>query len=132
MSVCSWKNSHYASHVAATQVVSTHGRINAKIKVTFLLYVFIRKIACKHHRALYSVKADIQHIMNIAKTALFLIVYRFSGLLLYPRKNNSLPGSRDGGGGGGAGGILIEPNLKLFSIIDGFPRYRMNKNQSIV
>ena len=56
---------------AATQVMSTHGRINAKNKV----YVFIRKMACKHHRALYSVKADIQHIMNIVKTTLFLIVY---------------------------------------------------------
>ena len=66
---------------AATQVVSTHGRINAKNKVTFLIYVFIRKMACLHD-ALYSVKADIQHIMNIVKTSLFLMVYRFSVLLL--------------------------------------------------
>ena len=110
---------------AAIQVVSTHGRINAKYKVTFLLYVFIRKIACKHHRALYSVKADIQHIMNIVKTTLFLIVYRFSVLLLYPRKITFCPDPE-------IGGILIGPNLKLFSILDGFPRYRMNQNQSTV
>ena len=91
--------------MAATQVVSTHGRINAKNKVTFLLYVFIRKMACKHHRALYSVKADIQHIMNIAKTTLFLIVYRFSGLLLYPRKITVCPDPEMGGGGGAGGHI---------------------------
>ena len=84
--------------------VSTHGRINAKIKVTFLLYVFIRKMACKHHRALYSVKADIQHIMNIAKTTLFLL-YIDLVACFFTQENNSLPGSRDGGGGGGRGHI---------------------------
>ena len=82
---------------AATQVVSTHVRINAKNKVTFLFYVFIRKMTCKHHRALYSVKADIQHIMNIVKTTLFLIVYRFSVLLFYLRKITFCPDPEMGG-----------------------------------
>ena len=84
---------------AATPVVSTHVRINAKNKVTFLFYVFIRKMTCKHHRALYSVKADIQHIMNIVKTTLFLIVYRFSVLLFYPRKITFCPDPEMGRGG---------------------------------
>ena len=78
---------------------------------------------------LYSVKADFQHIMNIVKTTLFLIVYRFSVLLFYPRKIAFCPDPEMWGGGGG---ILLRPNLKLFSILDGFPRFRMNQNQSIV
>ena len=77
---------------AATQVVSIHVRINAKNYVTFLLLV---------HRALNSVKADIRHIMNIVKTTLFLIVYRFSVLLFYPRKKTICPDPEMWGGGGG-------------------------------
>ena len=42
-------------------------------------------------------KADIQHIMNIVKTTLFLIVYRFSVLLLYPRKITFCPDPEMGG-----------------------------------
>ena len=61
--------------------------------------LLIRKMACKHHRALNSVKADVWHIMNILKTTLFLIVYRFIVLLLYPRKITFCPDPEMGGGG---------------------------------
>ena len=52
---------------------------------------FHQEMTCKHHCALYSVKADIQHIMNIVKTTLFLIVYRFSVLLFLPGKITFCP-----------------------------------------
>ena len=40
-----------------------------------------------HHCALYSVKADIQHIKVVVKILCFVfVVYRFSVLLFRPRK----------------------------------------------
>ena len=56
---------------AATQVTNTW--IKAKNKVTFSLYFSSGKglVTCVHHCALYSVKADNQHIMVVVKTTLF-------------------------------------------------------------
>ena len=50
-----------------------HTWIKAKNKATFSLYFHQKKglSYMVHHCALYSVKADIQHIMVVVKTTLF-------------------------------------------------------------
>ena len=63
--------------------------IKAKIKVIFL-YIFHQEKGLSHmvhHCALYSVKADIQHIMVTVKLLCFVfVVNRISVLLFCPRK----------------------------------------------
>ena len=87
--VSSWKKGHYASNVPLPRS-RTHMDKGQKQSDLIIIF-FIRKRGLSHmvhHCALYSVKADIQHIMVVVKTTLFrfFVVYRFSVLLFRPRK----------------------------------------------